>query len=554
MKNIFKGIIFTALALGLYFFQINKIPVWSMDEGRYAEIAREMSAMNDYALPHFNYLPYLEKPVLTPLLTAGAYRLLGETPLGARFLSIVAALAGLLLVSLAGRRFFSVQTGGWAALVLLTTLGFTLVGRFAVIDGFMTLLLSAAVFALMKAVFEQDRRFYFVACVCMGLGFLTKGLIGIVLPGLIWFVGILVLRRFGEFRRVPWVSGIFVVALVALPWMLWMWRRQPDFFQVFIVEHHLHRFLTKEFGRMKPFWFYAPILIGTCFPWSLFLPAALTDGMRRDHPDREKNIFLWIWVAVIFVFFSLPKSKLPYYILPVSVPLALILGEFMARWVSGKTSAWADKLIRGAWVLLVVAASAAFAGGSIFLLFFRGLVPAPQLGALRAVLLAGIGVLLAGSAAVFFILNREKKAAATLVLAGMIYTLLLLTFEGMRLISPFQSSAAEAQKILATLQPEDRVAVLAAPDDFSDLPFYLKRRILVAGPDRGTLKKASLQASRAEDSKEWFWSVETLIQEFNERTKTFYVLMTAERYREIASQLQSPVILMTRGEKILITN
>src|SRR3990167_9364169 len=123
MKNTFKVILFIALALGLYFFQINKIPVWSMDEGRYAEIAREMSAMNDYILPHFNYLPYLEKPVLPPLLTAGAYRLFGETPLGARFLPVAAALAGLLLVYFAGRRFFSAQTGGWAALVLLTTLG-----------------------------------------------------------------------------------------------------------------------------------------------------------------------------------------------------------------------------------------------------------------------------------------------------------------------------------------------------------------------------------------------------------------------------------------------
>ncbi len=552
MKFWFKSLLLTAFALTLYFFQINQIPLWSSDEGRYGEIAREMTVLNDYALPHFNFMPYLEKPVLTPLLTAGAYRLLGETPLGARILSIFASLAGLMLVYFFTRRFFSESAAFYAALVLLTTVGFALVGRFAVIDGFMTLLLSAAIFGMMTALFEEDRRAYLFSFAAMGLGFLTKGLIGIVLPGLVWLVAVVVLKRTSEWKRMPWLAGVLGVSLVVTPWVLVMCHRQPDFLKVFIFEHHINRFLTKEFGRIKPFWFYVPILVLTCFPWSLFLPAAFAEGHRRENPERDKTRFLWIWAAVIFIFFSLPKSKLPYYLLPASIPLAMILGEFLSRWVAGNVTARAQKWMQGAWTLLVVFVSAVFAGGFVFLVFFR--LPSEQAVALKPVLIASATLLFLGSGAGFLLQQRGKRAASTAVLAGTIYGILMMTIIGMQLISPFQSCAEEARVIQAQLQPTDWVVVLASLDDYSDLPFHLKRRIVVAGSDRGTLKHASQQEEKNPETALWFWSQDEFVRRFNEQTQTIYGLMSEERFREIAPGLKTPVILRAGREKILITN
>ncbi|HLD50711.1 MAG TPA: glycosyltransferase family 39 protein [bacterium] len=326
-----KRILFVIAALFLFFFLLDKIPLWSSDEGRFGEIAREMLESKQFIVPHFNHLPYLDKPVLAPLLTAGAYSLFGINALAARLVSVMAALLGIFFLHRFTRRLFDPRAADFSAVVLLTTAGYALVGRFAVIDMLMTFLLSMTLFCFMTAFFEQKRGYYLAGYGLMGLAFLTKGLIALVLPAGIFLIFLLGTKNLGELKRMRLVAGFAIIALVILPWILSISRQEPEFFNEFILKQHFSRFATGTFGRKRPFWFFAPILIASAFPWTCFLPAAIARGMKEELLKRRKLQFLLCWIAVVFVFFSIPKSKLPYYILPVSMPIAILIGDFFAK-------------------------------------------------------------------------------------------------------------------------------------------------------------------------------------------------------------------------------
>ncbi len=479
-----KRFLFVLAALFLFFFLLDKIPLWSSDEGRFGEIAREMLESKDFIVPHFNYLPYLEKPVLAPLLTAAGYALFGVSAFTTRLVPVLSALLGIFFLHRFTRRLFDLRTADFSALVLLTTAGYALVGRFAVIDMLMTLLLSLTLFCFMTALFEQKRGYYLAGYGLMGLAFLTKGLIALVLPAGIFFIFLLGTKNLGELKKMHLLAGAAIIAAIILPWMLAISREQPEFFHEFIVKQHFSRFATGTFGRKRPFWFFAPILIASAFPWTLFLPKAIAQGLKEDLLKRRKLQFLLCWVAVIFVFFSIPKSKLPYYMLPVSMPMAILLGNFFAKWTA---------------------------------------------------------------------ISASKRKTFSL-LAGTVYGCLVLTFIVMKVISPFQSSQAYADFLEPRLKPGDIAAVYASPDRFSDFPFHLKRRIMIVGSDRGTLRAQSEQLPAAEQ-KESFLTVEEFMELFNTPSRRIFCLVAQKKIQKLLDAgLKNYEVLKKDHGKVLITN
>ena len=369
--------------------------------------------------------------------------------------------------------------------MLLTTAGYALVGRFAVIDMLMTFLLSMTLFCFMTAFFEQKRGYYLAGYGLMGLAFLTKGFIALVLPAGIFLIFLLGTKNLGELKRMHLIAGVGIIALIILPWLLSISHREPEFFNEFIIKQHFSRFATGTFGRKRPFWFFAPILIAAAFPWTLFLPAAIARVMKEELLRRRKLQFLLCWIVVVFIFFSIPKSKLPYYILPVSMPIAILVGDFFAKFTA--------------------------ASG----------VPA-----------------------------RKKFSA----IAGTVYACLVLTFGGMKFISPFQSTWDYAEVLKSRLKPGDVAAVYGSPDKFSDFPFHLKQRVLIVGSDRGTLDRQSRQMPFTEQKKNFLETGE-FISLFKEASARVFCLVPEKKFRELKDAgLQTYEVLMAEHGKMLISN
>lgn len=555
MSRFFKILLFSAAAVFLFFFLLHRIPLWSSDEGRYGEIAREAFESGDYVVTRFNYVDYLEKPVLAPLLTGGAYALFGVSSFSARLVSVVSALLGILLCWFFTRRHFGQRIADLSAVILLTSVGYVLVGRFAVIDMLMTLLMSGAMFCLMTAYFERKPWIYLWAYVFMGFAFLTKGLIGFVLPGAIFFFFLIWVRDLKEILKMKLGWGILILTVIVVPWFLAVSMREPEFFNVFIVKHHLERFATKTFGRKKPFWFYVPILFATLFPWSLFLISAVMRAVKEPESDlRRKLKFMMVWAAVIFVFFSLPRAKLPYYLLPLSMPAAVLLAHFFETWRAGRLQNRSPEhlLAEGAWRLTAVLCVLLFFVLNPVLYFF---FPDPEMRALRPIVITGTSLVMAGSIGVYILFIRGHLVRAVCSLGGLVYIVLIFAIMGMKIISPYQSTYSLAKGLKPLLRPSDRVAVYSSPDHFSDFMFHLQRRVVVAGGDRGTLTAESKEPDHIKDSERWFLYVEGLVEEFNARKERYYVLLDQDYLAELKDFKLGPYrIVQQNGGKMIITN
>lgn len=309
--------------LVLFFFRLGTPGLMDPDEGRYAEIAREMLLLKDWLIPHLNLLPYLEKPPLVYWLTALSFQAQGQSEWAARLPSALSALGGVFLAYGLGRALWGTGAGLLSALILATCGGYVAMGRLLTLDMALTLFLNLGVALGYLALRRDEGRWWLWAYLALALGVLTKGPVALVLAVVIWG-----LWAWSQGRPVlrSWLhpGGLILVIAVALPWFLAAAWRHPDFLRFFILEQHLGRYLTKAIHHQQSYFYYLPVLLGFMLPWSWLLPWAL----GREKPGRDPDrLFLLIWAGVVILFFSLSRGKLAPYILPALLPLALLLGQ-----------------------------------------------------------------------------------------------------------------------------------------------------------------------------------------------------------------------------------
>jgi 4-amino-4-deoxy-L-arabinose transferase-like glycosyltransferase len=313
------------VGLVLLFYQLGGAYLMDPDEGRYAEIGREMLAWHNWLIPHLNQLPYLEKPPLVYWLTAISFKFFGIGATAARLPSAASALAGLFLAYGLGRIFWGQPSGILGALVLATSTGYVALGRILTLDMTFAFFLNLAI-GLGYLAFSRERSgLWLWTYAALALAVLTKGPVAVLLAGLIWVLWVAINRQ--PWRPLINVQGWLLLALLTLPWLIYVQWRYPEFFHFFIIEQHFLRFLTPAI-HPEPLYYYLPVLLGLLLPWTWLLPWALTRAVQRRDPDER---FLIIWAAVIVVFFSLSRGKLVPYILPALLPLALLMGRSLAQ-------------------------------------------------------------------------------------------------------------------------------------------------------------------------------------------------------------------------------
>jgi len=310
-------------------------PLWDPDEGRYAEIPREMVVSGDWTTPRLNSLLYFEKPPLQYWATAFAFRAFGEHNWAARLWSALTGFAGVLLVFYAARRFHSVRAGMIASLMLASGLLYFALGHLNTLDMGLTFFTEIAVIGLAFAVSHEvtltERRLWVSAAwIAAALAILSKGLIGIVLPAgaLVWYS--VVYRDLSLWKKLSFFRGSVLLLLVAAPWFIAVSRANPDFAQFFFIHEHFTRFTTTEHHRGQPWWFFLPILVLGALPWTVPMLRGLWRGLVRKDANAAPLRLLAIWAVVVFVFFSVSGSKLVSYIAPMFPALAVLGGCYLA--------------------------------------------------------------------------------------------------------------------------------------------------------------------------------------------------------------------------------
>ena len=366
-----KGVILAAIgvmitAMFLYFAGLGSYPLLDPDEGRYAEIPREMLESGDFITPRLNYVKYFEKPPLFYWLTAGSMALFGQKEWAVRLVPAVAGFLTLLLIMGLGRTIFDGRNGVMAAWIYLTSVTPTVLARLPIIDGVFSLILTATWgtwYLGYKAQTKHSRRgWYCASWACLGLAVMTKGIAAIALTGLI-VVGFIICRR--DWRALlsfAWVPGLLIFAVIVVPWHWAVNSENPGFFHFYIVVQHFARLVSHE--HAKPFWFFVAIFPFGMLLWTAFFFPAVVKSFRKafeavrslqgNREEGEAILFLVIWVVAVIGLFSLSSCKLIPYILPAYPAMALLMANFVkGRSFMKRSVLWAAAILA---ILLLVCA------------------------------------------------------------------------------------------------------------------------------------------------------------------------------------------------------
>ena len=322
------------------------------DEGRYAEIPREMVASGDWLTPRLNDLKYFEKPPLQYWATAAAYEAFGVHEWTSRLWTALTGFLGVLVVAATARRLYDARTALYAATVLASGLAYGLLAHFNTLDMGLAFFMTATWCAVLLARHARGgspaadghcgaprgddariaSRWMLVAWASMAAATLSKGPVAVVLSGGALVVYLALSRDWTLLRMLQPVRGLALYALIAGPWFVAVSRANPEFAHFFFIHEHVERFLTTEHRREGPVWYFVPVLVAGLLPWLSFAPQALASAWKAPArggfaPER----LLLALVVVVFGFFSASGSKLPSYILPVFPALAILVARTLAR-------------------------------------------------------------------------------------------------------------------------------------------------------------------------------------------------------------------------------
>lgn len=390
-------------------------PLIDPDEGRNAEVAREMVASGDLVVPHLAAMPYLDKPPALFWGTAAAIRILGTTPLAARMPAAVAAAITLLILAglgLAQRdRAFALRAVALAAAAPL----FAVHSAYVIFDMPLTLCVTVLWTSLAR---ELDlgphpgrRTLMFLA---VALGVLLKGPVMLA-----WAVGgslgaALMLRRWDPLRWLGWWPGWLAVAALAGGWFALASARHPEYWRYAFLEESFERMTSGSFGREQPWWFVPAVLVGGALPWSLGTPWAepRVRGVEARN-DRTVRVALGFLLFAI-VFFTLSRSKLTTYLLPAMPILAWLAA---AAWSDPRPQRRAGWILFGFYLVIAIGCEASR--------YITWIPPAPSAAAIASyrVLAIAFGAA-AALAAISAIFRRPGLAfAAALIFSPMLLVL-----------------------------------------------------------------------------------------------------------------------------------
>jgi 4-amino-4-deoxy-L-arabinose transferase-like glycosyltransferase len=542
-----KGWVFDTLILSvifclLFFTFLGGRPLFTPDEGRYAEIAREMAVSGDFITPTLNGIKYFEKPALFYWLGAIAIKAGGVNILAVRCINAIIALLGCLAAYAAGRKLFGRTSGFIAAIVLSTSSLYFIMAHMVSLDLPVTVFLSMSLYGFLLAALADNPtyrlRYLLGAAVAAACAVLTKGLIGLVLPAMIGGTWILLMGEWRQLKRLPIWSALLVFFIIAAPWHILVNLRNPEFFHFYFIEQHFLRYTMPEIGHYQPAWFFIPTLIAGFFPWIVFLPQAFTASVVNCWQKRAgyaSELFLIIWAVLIFAFFSFSKSKLIPYILPVMPALALLTGRYLAATLQRSTLA-----LQAGYACLLISAVA--------MTYFMWNLSIPMTSpSMAALYLRAASFLLVAGTLLSALLARDYPRRA--LGYGFISAALFLVINhaairhiDTRTIQPLAFSLKEL------MQPGDEI--ITYNQYFQDLPFYVEQKVIILNWRNELSFGMQHQASH-----DWMIDNDQFWELWRSK-QHIYMIMSKEEFKAFHERYPHEIMIIMRETptNVLVTN
>lgn len=446
------------------------------DEGRYAEMAREMFVTGDWITTRLNGIKYFEKPPLQTWMNALTFAAFGLGEWQARLWTGLCGIIGVCMTAYAGKKVFGPRVGLYAGLVLASSLFWLASGQINSLDmglsGMMTLTLGSLLIAQRDEASATERRNWMLACwAAMALAVLAKGLIGIVLPGAVLVLYSLCARDWRIWTRLHLVKGLLVFFAIATPWFVLVALRNPEQPHFFFIHEHFQRFLMKGHKREGAWYYFLVLLIPGMLPWIGVLPQSLAAAFQRQEGAFQPRLMLLVWAVFIFFFFSYSTSKLPGYIVPIFPALALLVALYL------ESATRRQRLFAAG--LLCVLGAAVLIGGPIAFGKASGRDPA-ELAALKGyqawVMAAGFFALAGGALALLHARQlRRDMTVLTIAGAGFLATHCILA--GSELYGQNRAGTDMLPQIQAELTADTKLYSVGIYEQ--SLTYYLQRPVIL---------------------------------------------------------------------------
>jgi 4-amino-4-deoxy-L-arabinose transferase-like glycosyltransferase len=307
-------LLITAICVSFYV-NLHAVPLFDLDEGAFSEATREMFVRGDFISTYLDGQPRYDKPILIYWLQAASVWLFGVNEFAFRLPSALAATLWTLAVFGFVRRLRDERSGLVAAIITATAFEVSVMGRAATADALLNLFIAGSMFSLFLYWRETHRRWLLLSYALIGLGFLTKGPVAVLIPLAVSFLFYLSKRRLRDwFRLVFDPAGIALFLAIAAPWYVIQYLKEGDaFIQGFFFKHNLDRFQSPMEQHGGSLLYYLPVVLLAVLPYTALLLASLA-RLRRLLPD-DLGLFCLLWFAFVLVFFSLSGTKLPHYVL-----------------------------------------------------------------------------------------------------------------------------------------------------------------------------------------------------------------------------------------------
>lgn len=326
-------VVLMAAFVAFYLLPLMSHGLWIPDETRYAQISQEMTLGSNWIAPHFMGIRYFEKPIAGYWMIAIGQAVFGDNLFGVRIASALSTGLSVWLAYLIARRFWNDPRKSFACALFYMSFGL-IAGQagYANLDPQFTFWVNLSLVSLWFAIDSRTTRgrlgAWLLLGVACGMGFMTKGFLAWLLPALIALPYMVWQRRAGELLRYGPLA-VVVAAVVCLPWALAIHHQEPDFWRFFFWNEHVRRFAADNAQHARPWWFYLPMLVASSLPWAALLPTTFIQAWK----NRRRPVFgfLLLWLLLPLAVFSMSSGKLPTYIMPCLLPLALLMGHAVTQ-------------------------------------------------------------------------------------------------------------------------------------------------------------------------------------------------------------------------------
>jgi len=526
----------------LWFGTLNYRHLIPSDEGRYAEIAREMLVTGDWITPRYNGYKYFEKPPLQIWATASAFNIFGIGDWQARLWTALTGFLTIIFIGFTGARIFSARAGLLASIALASSPMWVIGGHINSLDMGLSAFLVAALCSLLLAQSspnKTDCRNWMWACwMFMALATLSKGVIGLAIPGMVFVVYSISAWDWKIWQRLHIISGTILFLAITAPWFVLVAQRNPEFLEFFFIHEHLQRFTQTAHSRTGPIYYFLPLLLLGFLPWLAQIPRALFLAWQERNRDFSSGWLLTCWFVVILGFFSISQSKLPGYIIPIFPALAMLVGYHLDRNLSSSDSSGLP------WQLQTLFFAALGGIGFLFLGEVSKQARPDEIASYAQYtdwIVAALITLISFSLLAFTQSKRNSLASITCFAIGF-FLCALIAGTGHETLGRAVSGTDLVEKVKADIPEKANFYSVRILDH--TVPFYLGRTMtMVEFPDE-------LEFGVKQEPALWLPSLDAFIQRWKE-DQTAYALMVPEQYLEL-QKLNLPMQEVGRDSRRVI--